>query len=253
MPSGLWGRMGENAELSALDIKKAFSSGRGRSVVHPGSRYGMRGGPTCWKPARPTGGGPSASTETATEEIRDENTGENPQAVPVRRINARLLLDATILPTWNACRVENRSGAGDEVGFPARMPNSFALSDLERLSGAARFDARSGQPGGSQPQGTGPTDDPGPVPRGEHAGDSLRTGVAIENPQPYGAPAVAAREASRHDAFRDVPGHARIAGRRTRGPVSRQRRLSNADYDHDRPAPSCASWRRKYAACCAVR
>ncbi|MFH0879122.1 MAG: type VI secretion system baseplate subunit TssK [Lentisphaerota bacterium] len=143
MPSGLYISLGENADLSALDIKKAFTSGSGSFVVHLGVPLWYASRANVLDTTQQDGWRAKRVFGTATQEIRDENTGENPQMVALRRINARLLLDGDdptdleMIPLLKILRA-----TGDDVGLPRQdagfvppclvLSGSPALRDLMR-------------------------------------------------------------------------------------------------------------------------
>jgi type VI secretion system ImpJ/VasE family protein len=124
MPSGLELNFPENAELPSLDIKQAFASSGG-------SFYVLLGVPL-WADRRAntleTAQGGDARVKvlyrTAETEVCDENTGENPKPMLVRRINARLLLeheDASDLEVIPLLRIVR--GVGEQVGIPRQDPD----------------------------------------------------------------------------------------------------------------------------------
>ena len=123
MPSGLEVNVPDNTHLPSLDIKQAFASTSGALTISLGvpvwyrSRGNVveKGDDQDWRTKR---------TYRVTEiEKTDENTGDNPQPVLVRQINARLLLDQDdhsdleVLPL-----VKIIHGAGEEIGLPRRDP-----------------------------------------------------------------------------------------------------------------------------------
>jgi len=123
MPSGIEVNFPENAELPSLDIKQAFASSGG-------SFYVFLGVPLWFdRRANAMEGGQNADARakvlyrTAESEVYDENTGENPKPVMVRRINARLLLenedssDLEVIPLLRIVR-----GVGEQVGIPRQDP-----------------------------------------------------------------------------------------------------------------------------------
>lgn len=123
LPSGVEVSVPDSADLPPLDIKQAFEAGSGGFTV-------MLGVPL-WYPSRGNSieVGPNADARVKrifrVSEISrpDENTGENPQPVLVRRVNARLMLetdDRTDLETIPLLRVVR--GAGQEVGLPRQDP-----------------------------------------------------------------------------------------------------------------------------------
>ncbi len=123
MPSGLRLDVPGNTELPPLDITKAFQATSGPMVI--------RIGVPLWYPTRgnTVDDGPDADWRVkrlyriSEIERPDENTGENPQPIRVRRINARLLVegeDETDLELLPLTRIVH--GAGEEVGMPREDP-----------------------------------------------------------------------------------------------------------------------------------
>ncbi|MHC4474378.1 MAG: type VI secretion system baseplate subunit TssK [Planctomycetota bacterium] len=123
MPSGLEVNVPDHASLPSLDIKEAFaSSGAGLTVSlgvpvwsASGGNVIERGPEQDWRVKR---------MYRVTEiERADENTGENPQSIFVRQVNARLLLegddrsDLEVLPLLRIVHA-----AGEDVGLPRRDP-----------------------------------------------------------------------------------------------------------------------------------
>jgi len=119
MPSGLEVLLPEDAEVPALNIKQQFETGKGSFTILLGvplwyaSRANVVEGSNKddWQIKR--------LYRTAEIERPDENTGENPNPVLVRRVNARLLLetedrsDMEVLPLL---RISHATG--QEVGLP---------------------------------------------------------------------------------------------------------------------------------------
>lgn len=123
MPSGLQVSVPENAYLPSLDIKEAFASSSGSLTVSLGV-------PT-WSPSQ--GNVIDKDNEqdwrvkrryrVAQLERPDENTGDNPQSILVRQINARLLLDnddRSDLEVLPLLRIVHATG--EDVGLPRRDP-----------------------------------------------------------------------------------------------------------------------------------
>jgi len=123
MPSGIEVNVPDNATLPSLDIKEAFASS--------GAPFTVSLGVPLWSPSH--GNVIEKDTEqdwrakrmyhVAEIEKVDENTGENPQPILVRQINARLLLDSddrTDLEVLPLLRIVH--AAGEDVGFPRRDP-----------------------------------------------------------------------------------------------------------------------------------
>ena len=122
MPGGLEINFPENAELPSLDIKQALATS--------GSVYVFLGVPL-WFDRRKNVVPPGEEADsrvkvlyrTAEVEVADENTGEDPKPMIVRRINARLMLenedpsDLEVIPLLRIVR-----GVGDNVGVPRQDP-----------------------------------------------------------------------------------------------------------------------------------
>jgi len=121
MPSGLEVNVPDNAYLPSLDIKESFASSSGPLTVSIGV-------PT-WSPSRSN----VIEKDTAQDwrvkrryrvaeiEKPDENTGENPQSILVRQINARLLLD-----NRGGFSIENMRGVHFEQVLRLRTLNRFS-------------------------------------------------------------------------------------------------------------------------------
>ncbi len=92
MPSGLEVKYPENAELPSLDIKQAFSKGNIFRVFL---------GVPLWQDARANtvNSGQQADSRAkllyrvSETEWADENTGENPKPIQVRKVNSRLMFE----------------------------------------------------------------------------------------------------------------------------------------------------------------
>jgi type VI secretion system protein ImpJ len=126
MPSGLEVNFPENAELPTIDIKQAFASASGGFTVylavplwfdsHANTLNGQ-------------GGDARAKLIYRVKEIecKDENTGENPKPVLVRRLNARILLEnedrsnLEVLPLFRVTR-----STSEESSMPQLDPDFVA-------------------------------------------------------------------------------------------------------------------------------
>lgn len=127
MPSGIEVNVPDNADLPSLDIKEAFASSSGSLTISLGVPvwYASRGNVVAkqndgdWRSKR--------TYRVAEIERPDENTGENPQPILVRRVNARLLLDSDdrsdieVLPLLKIVHA-----AGEDVSLPRRDPAYIA-------------------------------------------------------------------------------------------------------------------------------
>ncbi len=124
MPSGVVVNVPDNADLPALNIKETFEATSGSFSLYLGvplwqARRGNtieRGSSENWRVKR--------LYRVAEVERPDENTGENPQPILVRRINARLLLDSDdhsdmeVLPLLKVGH-----GTGEESEVPVQDPD----------------------------------------------------------------------------------------------------------------------------------
>lgn len=122
MPSGIEVKVPGNADLPSLDIKDAFASSSGTLTISLGVPiwYSSRAnviepGESDWRPKK--------TYRVVEFERPDENTGKNPQLIPIRRVNARLLLDSDdrsdieVLPLLKITHA-----TGEDVGLPRRDP-----------------------------------------------------------------------------------------------------------------------------------
>lgn len=123
MPSGVEVNFPESAELPSLDIKQVFSQGAGSFSVSLGVPL--------WQNARANTLGLSQQSDARSKllyrigeiECADENTGENPKPLQVRKVNARLMLeneDASEMETIPLARIVRATG--DDVGLPKADP-----------------------------------------------------------------------------------------------------------------------------------
>lgn len=129
MPSGVVVDYPEGSELPPLEFKERFESSTKAMTV-------LLGAPV-WYPSRANAvelGSDDARAKrrwrVSEAEIYDENTGENPQVLPIRRVNARLLFDdddRTDLETIPLMRITRASG---EDGAVPRVDASFAPPSL---------------------------------------------------------------------------------------------------------------------------
>lgn len=123
MPSGLEVNYPGTSELPSLDIAQAFSKGSGSFLVSLAVPL--------WQNARANtvsqaeGADPRAKLIYRVGEIEwhDENTGENPKAVQVRKINSRLVIqndDTSDMETLPLLRIVRATG--QDVGLPKEDP-----------------------------------------------------------------------------------------------------------------------------------
>jgi type VI secretion system ImpJ/VasE family protein len=123
MPSGLEVNYPAAAELPSLDIAQAFSKGAGSFTVSLGVPL--------WQESRANTVPVTHDADTRVKllyrigeiECHDENTGENPKPLQVRKINSRLMLehedpsDMEVLPLLRIVRA-----TGEDVGLPKEDP-----------------------------------------------------------------------------------------------------------------------------------
>lgn len=123
MPSGVEINVPDSAELPPLDIKRPFEASTGTFNVYLGLPlwYATRG--NAIEPG--SGGDWRMKRIYQVSEIQnvDENSGENPQPLLVRRLNARLMLegdDRTDMELLTLLRISHATG--QEVGLPRQDP-----------------------------------------------------------------------------------------------------------------------------------
>jgi type VI secretion system ImpJ/VasE family protein len=123
MPSGVEVNYPAAAELPSLDIAQAFSKGAGSFTVSLGVPL--------WQESRANTVPVTHDADTRVKllyrigeiECHDENTGENPKPVQVRKINSRLMFehedpsDMEVLPLLKIVRA-----TGEDVGLPKEDP-----------------------------------------------------------------------------------------------------------------------------------
>jgi type VI secretion system protein ImpJ len=122
MPSGEEIRFPQDAELPALDIKQALES-RGRFTVYLGLPLLFDSRANAVSPGQAIDSRAKILYRVTEKECPDENTGDNPKTVLMRRLNARLLLededrsDLEVIPLLRVTRA-----AGEDVGLPQQDP-----------------------------------------------------------------------------------------------------------------------------------
>jgi type VI secretion system protein ImpJ len=135
MPSGVVVDVPDGAELPPLDIREAFAAaGSNPFTIHLGVPlwYGDRANTVDGQGAGDGAAGSGSGRDDwrvkrifrlSEVVLLDENTGQNPQPTPVRRINARLLVDGDDrkdLETIPVLRLARAAGTG--VGLPRQDP-----------------------------------------------------------------------------------------------------------------------------------
>jgi type VI secretion system ImpJ/VasE family protein len=123
MPSGLEIKVPQNAELPSLDIKKVFVNNNVVNVSLAVPRWYESKANVIEKPMADDWLVKRMYKLKEIERI-DENTGENPQTLFIRQVNARLVLDGDdttdmeVLPLFRIIHA-----TGENVGVPRRDPN----------------------------------------------------------------------------------------------------------------------------------
>ena len=133
MPSGLEVNYPENAELPSLDIAQAFAKGSGT--------FNVLLGVPLWQGSRANTVPLSQDSDTRVKllyrvgevECYDENTGENPKPVQVRKINSRLMFEHEDgnRPTRPQSR-PSCSAATDSHAWRSSMPRSHFAHGVGR-------------------------------------------------------------------------------------------------------------------------
>lgn len=136
MPSGIEVDVPGDADLPPLDIKAPFQAGGEAFTVYLGIPLYYPNRANVIEPtAEGAGNGGAVAARrddwrvnrlyrVAETELRDENTGQNPQPAQIRRVNARLLLDGddrTDLEVLPVIRIAHGTGQG--VGLPRQDPS----------------------------------------------------------------------------------------------------------------------------------
>ncbi|CAN5806110.1 hypothetical protein BH11PLA1_BH11PLA1_17760 [soil metagenome] len=125
MPGGAVIDIPHNADLPALDIKRALAAGGGSVTVSLALPSWQGGRANTLDQTTGDDARVKRMFKISEQSITDENTGDNAQPVALRRLNARLITeneDRTELETIPVCRITR--GAGEEAGL-ARVDAKF--------------------------------------------------------------------------------------------------------------------------------
>jgi type VI secretion system ImpJ/VasE family protein len=123
MPSGLEINYPATAELPSLDIAQAFSKGAGSFTISLGVPLWQNTRANTVPLTRDHDTGTKLLYRVSETECYDENTGDNPKPVQIRKINSRLMFehedasDMDVLPLLRIVRA-----TGDDVGLPKEDP-----------------------------------------------------------------------------------------------------------------------------------
>jgi predicted component of type VI protein secretion system len=123
MPSGLEVNYPAGAELPSLDIAQAFARGDGSFTVSLGVPLWQGSRANTVPVAQDSDARAKLLYRVSETECYDENTGENPKPVQVRKINSRLVFehedvaDMEVLPLMRIVRA-----TGEDLGMPKEDP-----------------------------------------------------------------------------------------------------------------------------------
>jgi len=123
MPGGVQVRFPQDAELPSLDLRQAFASTGGNFTVYLGVPLWFSNRANTLPLNSDADSRAKLLYRLAEVEHADENAGDNPKPMLVRRINARLMLeteDRSDLETIPLLRIVR--GVGEQVGQPRQDP-----------------------------------------------------------------------------------------------------------------------------------
>jgi len=124
MPSGLEVDFPRNADLASIDIKQAFTGNSAGINVYLAVPLYFDTRANTLDPSRSTDSRSKLLYKVSEVECTDENTGENPKPMLMRRLNARLMLehedrsDMEVLPLLRIIRATN-----EDVSLPRQDPD----------------------------------------------------------------------------------------------------------------------------------
>lgn len=124
MPSGLEVNFPRNAETPSIDIKQAFMSSPGGFTIYLGVPLWFDSRANTLEPGSTQDSRAKLLFRVSETECADENSGENPKPILMRRINARLLMehedraDLEVLPLLRVIR-----STSEEVSLPRQDPD----------------------------------------------------------------------------------------------------------------------------------
>ena len=135
LPSGTLLRFPEEADLPVLNIKEAFTSGKETLLIHLALPLWFEERPNV---ADDNAGSAAVRYTLARRETNDENTGQHPQVLELRRLNASLLLDSPelrrhdyeLLPLLRITRTERQNLPDVPRRDPAFVPGSLSLAGM---------------------------------------------------------------------------------------------------------------------------
>lgn len=137
LPGGALLRFPEDAELPVLNIKEAFSTGKETLLVCLALPLWFEERPNVGEDTSQSGEAPVRYV-LSRRETNDENTGQHPQVVEVRRLNARLLLDGPdlrrhdfeLLPVLRITRTERQNLPDAPRRDPSFVAGAISLAGM---------------------------------------------------------------------------------------------------------------------------
>ena len=139
LPSGAYVNVPEDTNLPPLNIKQAYESSPSPFIVYLGVPVWQADRGNTVEKAAGSDWRPKRLYHVTETQVNDENTGENPQPVELRRLNARLLLegddrtDLEVLPVLRIVRSTRQ-----EAGLPMQDPDFTPPCLVLAGSGALR-------------------------------------------------------------------------------------------------------------------
>jgi type VI secretion system ImpJ/VasE family protein len=137
LPGGTLLRFPEEADLPVLNIKQAFSSGKESLLVCLALPLWFEERPNVAQDTQNPGEAP-VRYAICRRETNDENTGQHPQVVELRRLNARLLIDGPdlrrhdfeLLPVLRITRTERQNLPDAPRRDPSFVPGAVSLAGM---------------------------------------------------------------------------------------------------------------------------
>jgi type VI secretion system ImpJ/VasE family protein len=145
LPGGTLLRYPEDADLPVLHFKEAFSAGAPSLLVQLAVPRWLEERANVAEDAAGGGGVPARFVVTR-EESNDENTGQHPQVVETRRLNARLLVDSNelrrhdyeLLPVLRVIRAERQNLPDMPRRDASFVPGGLTLAAMPGIRELAR-------------------------------------------------------------------------------------------------------------------
>lgn len=138
LPGGTLLRFPEDSDLPALNIKEAFSAGKEPLLVFLAVPRWFEERPNVTPDTASNAQSSPARYVVCSRETNDENTGQHPQPVELRRLNARLVIDEPdlrrhdfeLLPILRISRTARQSLPDVPRLDPTFVPGSISLAGI---------------------------------------------------------------------------------------------------------------------------